>query len=82
MAAYRLAVVCQVEDQGQVQGVGPGGQRFVEHPVAADAFGADTVPPPLPVEVAAGHGFGAGGGFPGDQNVPGGGARPGSAAVA
>ena len=74
--------VGQVEDQGQVQGAGPGGQRFVEHPVTADAFDGDAVPPQLPVEVAAGNGFGAEGGFPGDQDVPVGGVGPGSAAVA
>ena len=65
-----------------MQGVGPGGQGFVEHPVAADALDADTVPPQLPVEVAAGNGLDAEGGLLADQDVPVGGARPGSPAVA
>lgn len=41
----------QAEDQGQVQRVRPGGQRFVEHPVAADALDADAVPLQVPAEV-------------------------------
>jgi hypothetical protein len=41
MSVYLLAVVWDTaEDQGQVQRVGAGGQRFVEHPVAADALDA------------------------------------------
>jgi len=36
--------VRQVEDQGQVQWVWSGGQRLVQHAVAADAVEADTLP--------------------------------------
>jgi hypothetical protein len=62
--------VGEAEHQGQVQRVRPGGQRFVEHPVAADALGADAVPLQVPVEVALADRPGAEGGLPGDQDVP------------
>src|SRR6202022_3893180 len=44
--------VGQAEHQGQVQRVRPRGQRFVEHPVTADALDADAVALQVPVEVA------------------------------
>jgi hypothetical protein len=57
MSVYLLAVVWETaEDQGQVQRVGAGGQRFVEHPVAADALDADAVPVQVPGEVAPADG--------------------------
>jgi len=74
--------VGQAEDQGQVQRVGPGGQRFVEHPVAADALDVDAVPLQVPVEVAPADRPGSEGGPLGDQDVPVGCARPGGAAAA
>jgi hypothetical protein len=40
------------EHHGQVQRVGPGTQRLVEHAVAADALDADAVTLQVPVEVA------------------------------
>jgi hypothetical protein len=61
----------QAEHQGQVQRVRPRGQRFMEHPVAADALNADAVPLKVPVEVAPADVRGAEGGLPGDQDVPG-----------
>lgn len=60
----------QAEHQGQVQRVRAGGQRFVEHPVAANALDADAVPLQVPVEVAPGDGPGPEGGSLGDQDVP------------
>ena len=65
-----------------MQRVRPRGQRFVEHPVSADALDADAVPLQVPVELAPGDVPGPEGGFPGDQDVPVGGVRPGGAAVA
>jgi hypothetical protein len=73
--------VGQAEDEGQVQRVGPGGQRFVEHPVAADALDADAVPLQIPGEVAPADRPGSQGRSLGYQDVPVGGARPGGAAV-
>ena len=46
-----------------MQRVGPGCQRFVEHPVAADALDVDAVPLQVPGEVAPGDGPSAEGGF-------------------
>jgi hypothetical protein len=43
--------VGEAEDQGQVQRVRSGGQRFVENPVTADALDADAVALQVPVEV-------------------------------
>jgi len=40
--------VGQAEDQGQVQRIRAGGQRLVEHPVAADALNVDAVPLQVP----------------------------------
>jgi hypothetical protein len=62
--------VGQAEHQRQVQRVRPRGQRFVEHPVAADALDADAVPLQVPVEVAPADGPGSEGGPPGDQDMP------------
>jgi hypothetical protein len=46
MAAYLLAVVCdRLKTRARCRGVRSGGQRFVEYPVAADAFDGDAVPP-------------------------------------
>jgi hypothetical protein len=65
-----------------VQWVRSGGQRFMEHSVPADAFDGDAVPPQVPVEVAAGNGLGAEGGFRRDQDVAVGGTGPCGAAMA
>ena len=43
--------VGQVEDQGEVQRVGADGQRFVQYPVAADAFEVDALVQQVPLEV-------------------------------
>jgi hypothetical protein len=52
MSVYLPAVVGEAGHHGQVQRIRAGGQRFVEHPVAADALDADAVPLEVPVEVA------------------------------
>ena len=52
MSVYLPAVVGEAEHYGQVRRIRAGGQRFVEHPVAADALDADAVPLKVPVEVA------------------------------
>jgi hypothetical protein len=83
MAAYRLAVVCdRLKTRARCSGSGSGGQRFVEDPVAADAFDGDAVPPQVPVEVVAGNGLDSEGGLLGDQDVPVRGAGPGRATMA
>ena len=62
--------VGQAEDQGQVQRVRSGGQRFVENPVTADALDADAVALQVPVEVAPADRRGVQGGLLRDQDVP------------
>src|SRR5262249_38885644 len=69
------------EYQGEVQQVGPGGQRFVEDTVAADALDADAVSLQVLVEVTVAGGLIAEGGARRDQDVLVGRVRPGGVAV-
>jgi hypothetical protein len=62
--------VGQVEDQGEVQRVGPGGQCFVQDPVAADAFEVDAVVQQVPLEVFGTDRPGSQGCLRVDQDVP------------
>lgn len=72
--------VRHVEDQGEVEHVGFGGQGLVQDPVLADAIEADSVSPQVELEVALADGIGPEGGPAGDQDMRVRGVRPGGAA--
>ena len=70
-----------VEDRGQVERVGAGGQGFVQDAVAPDVLEGDAARVLAEVvgEVAGGDRSGAQGAFAREQDVPVGGVRPGGA---
>lgn len=51
--------VGQVEDQGEMERVGAGGQCLVQYPVAADAFEVDVLVQQVPLEVFGADGSGS-----------------------
>jgi hypothetical protein len=72
--------VVDVEDQGQMERVGTGGQGFVQDAVTPDAFQGDAARLVL-VEVVRGDRPGAQGADARDQDVPVRGTRPGGTPV-
>jgi hypothetical protein len=76
---HRVGVV-DVEDQGQVERVGAGGQGFLQDAVTPDVFEADAARL-VPVEVVGRDRSGAQGADTRDQDVPVGGVRPGGTPV-